>query len=46
MSCEDALARMRKLSGVHFDPQVVDALLAVLDDEQPSAVQPSGASVH
>ncbi len=34
MSHEQARARLRELSGVHFDPQVVDALLDVLDDEQ------------
>jgi HD-GYP domain-containing protein (c-di-GMP phosphodiesterase class II) len=46
MSDERARARMRELSGVHFDPQVVDALLAVLDEEQQGSAQPSGASVH
>jgi ribonuclease P protein subunit RPR2 len=34
MTHDQAVARMKELSGVHFDPAVVDALLAVLDDEQ------------
>jgi response regulator RpfG family c-di-GMP phosphodiesterase len=33
MSMERARERMRELSGVNFDPQVVEALLQVLDEE-------------
>jgi response regulator RpfG family c-di-GMP phosphodiesterase len=49
MSEERARERMQELRGVHFDPQVVDALLAVLDDEAAAAAAaptPSGASVN
>ena len=41
MTEDAARARMQELSGVHFDPQVVDALLAVLDAEQASKPQPA-----
>jgi putative two-component system response regulator len=34
MSLDRARERMRELSGVNFDPKVVQALLDVLDDEQ------------
>jgi putative two-component system response regulator len=44
MSEERARARMQELSGVHFDPQVVDALLQVLDEER--AARPSVAAVE
>jgi len=33
MPVEEAMARMRELAGVRFDPQVVDALITVLDEE-------------
>lgn len=32
-----AVDRLRELSGSHFDPKVVDALLAVLEDERADA---------
>ncbi|MCW2961709.1 MAG: response regulator receiver modulated metal dependent phosphohydrolase [Thermoleophilia bacterium] len=41
MTAERAMARLRELSGVHFDPAVVDALIAVLQEE-PAEV----SSVH
>lgn len=34
MSDERAIARMRELSGRHFDPTVVDALIQVLEEER------------
>ncbi|MCB0879945.1 MAG: response regulator [Thermoleophilia bacterium] len=50
MTTERAIARMRELRGVHFDPQVTDALLEVIAEEQAAQVQadpqPSGAEVH
>ena len=33
MSLERAVARLRELRGVHFDPEVVDALIAVVEEE-------------
>ena len=33
MSVDRALDRMRELSGVHFEPEVVDALCAVVGAE-------------
>ena len=41
LSESKALARMRELSGVHFDPAVVDALLDVLANERDEASSPS-----
>lgn len=38
MSMEAAIERMRELRGVHFDPRVVDALVAVLDEERAEAL--------
>jgi response regulator RpfG family c-di-GMP phosphodiesterase len=37
MSSERAIERMRELRGVHFDPQVVDALVEVIGEEQAAA---------
>ena len=34
MSTDAALERMKELSGVHFDPTVVDVLVAVITEEQ------------
>lgn len=40
MSWERAVERLRELSGVHFDPQVVDALLEVLAEERTAEPAP------
>jgi response regulator RpfG family c-di-GMP phosphodiesterase len=45
MTEERARARLQELSGVHFDPKVVDALIAVLDEERRDAAVPSPATV-
>jgi putative nucleotidyltransferase with HDIG domain len=41
MALPRAIERMRELRGVHFDPQVVDALLDVLASELAEAPEPS-----
>ncbi len=43
MTYEQAVARVRELRGVHFDPQVVDALLEVLEEERRASDE---AAVH
>lgn len=43
MSRERAIERMQELSGVHFDPTVVDALLEVLAEEPPQPEAPAAA---
>ncbi|MCW2928783.1 MAG: response regulator receiver modulated metal dependent phosphohydrolase [Thermoleophilia bacterium] len=40
MSHEAAIDRMLELRGVNFDPQVVDALVAVLEDERAAPAPP------
>lgn len=44
MPRDDAIARLRGLRGVHFDPAVVDALLDVLAAEQREQVASASAS--
>ena len=39
LSLEDAVAELRRHAGTQFDPRVVEALLAVLD-ESPMGAQP------
>lgn len=41
MSMPRAIERLQELRGVHFDPQVVDALLEVLAEEHMEAAAPS-----
>ena len=38
MSQDEAIAEMRRCAGTHFDPRVVDALVAVADIERPVAL--------
>lgn len=40
MPWDQAVARLQELSGTHFDPQVVDALLVVLAEERSAAATP------
>jgi response regulator RpfG family c-di-GMP phosphodiesterase len=44
MPRERALARLKELSGVHFDPQVVDALVEVLEAEAVTEAEPAAAA--
>lgn len=40
---DDALAELRRERGHHFDPDVVDAFLAIVDDLDPALLAPSAA---
>jgi putative two-component system response regulator len=42
---DEALAELRRESGTHFDPKVVDAFMRIVDDLDPSLLAPSRARV-